>query len=238
MPYSIAELLAELQRVADELGHSPSLAEFREHGAIAVTTYYDRFESWNKAISAAGYEPNDSQTKIPDDDLHAELNRLAAELGEPPSATQMNDHGEYWASTYKNRFGSWNDALAAAGLDEESQGTDIPEAALLSEIERLADELGRPPTFAEMQSMGEYSPGTYHRRFGSWNAALEAAGYNPTSPGKAAGDDDLLAEIERLASELGSPPTVREMDDIGQYASATYQRRFESWSAAVDAALE
>ena len=238
MPYSIDELLVELRRVADQLGHSPSLADFREHGDIAVTTYYDRFGSWNEAIAAAGYDPNDPQTKIPDEDLLAEFDRLAAEIGEPPSAAQMNEHGEYWASTYKNRFGSWNDALAAAGFDEESQGADISEATLFAEIDRLADEIGQPPTFTEMQSMGKYSPGTYHRRFGSWNAALEAAGYEPASPGKTASDEDLLAEIERLADELGSAPTAREMDDVGRYASATYQRRFGSWSAAVDTALE
>jgi hypothetical protein len=88
-----------------------------------------------------------------------------------------------------------------------------------------------------MENIGNHGARTYFRRFESWNDALEAAGLEPLSPGKSATDKDLLAEIKRLATDDGEAPTAKQMDKEGKYSSATYQRRFESWSAAVDRAL-
>lgn len=237
MPYSNHDLIEEIQRVAEKLGNSPSINEFREHGSISVTTYYDRFGSWNEAIEAAGYTPNDPQEKVSKEELIEELHRIAEKLNEKPTVEQMNNHGEYWVSTYRNRFGSWNDALSAAGYEVELKGADISKADLLEEIERLADELDKTPTSDEMEEIGNYGSRTYYRRFGSWNDALEAAGFEPLSPGKAATDEDLLAEIQRLTTDDGETPTAKQMDNEGKYSSATYQRRFGSWSVAVDKAL-
>jgi tubulin polyglutamylase TTLL5 len=44
------------------------------------------------------------------------LQELADELGESPTTTQMNEHGRYWSKVYRDRFGSWDDALDAAFL--------------------------------------------------------------------------------------------------------------------------
>jgi hypothetical protein len=236
--YSAHDLIEELQRVADELGDSASIDDFREHGSISVTTYYDRFGSWNEAIEAAGYNPNSPQEKIAEEELIEELHRVADEINGKPTVAQMNNHGEYWVSTYKNRFGSWTDALKAAGYDVNRDGSALPREDLLTEIERLADELGTTPTHDDMEAKGRYAARTYYRQFGSWNDALEAAGFKPHSPGKAASDEDLLREIERLATVNEGAPTAKQMDTEGKYSSATYQRRFGSWSAAVDKALD
>jgi hypothetical protein len=45
------------------------------------------------------------------DELLDELHRLSEVLDETSSSTDMNEVGEYWASTYQDQFGSWNDAL-------------------------------------------------------------------------------------------------------------------------------
>jgi hypothetical protein len=238
MGYSNHELIEELQRVADKLGNSPSIDKFREHGTISVTTYYNRFGSWNEAIVAAGYTPNAPRKKVSKEDLIEELHRVAEKLNGKPTVEKMNNHGKYWVSTYRNRFASWNDALSAAGYKEEPKGADIPKATLLEEINQLYNELGRTPTANEMENMGNYGARTYFRRFGSWNDALEAAGLEPLSPGKSATDEDLLTEIKRLATDDGEAPTAKQMDNEGKYSSATYQRRFESWSVAVDKALD
>lgn len=48
--------------------------------------------------------------------------------------------------------------------------------------------------------------------------------------------DDLIDAMECLAEELGSTPTAAENREHGEYDSAVYQRRFESWNDAVEAA--
>ncbi|MFB6198989.1 MAG: homing endonuclease associated repeat-containing protein, partial [Halobacteriaceae archaeon] len=78
---------------------------------------------------------------------------------------------------------------------------------LLAEIERLA-EGDKPPTQAEMNEDGMVSAQTYHRRFGSWNNALESAGYGPNRPSRYS-DQELLDEIDRLAND-DTPPTTTE----------------------------
>lgn len=55
--------------------------------------------------------------KIPTKELLAELRAAAEALGRPPSTGEMNEFGDFSAQTYRNRFGSWQDSLEAAGLD-------------------------------------------------------------------------------------------------------------------------
>lgn len=177
MPYSDEELLEDIRAVANVVERSPSLQDYRDHGEIAATTVIRRFDSWQDAVARAGFEPHDAQAKIPEADLLAELQRLADEHGSRPTVETMNDHGKYWTSTYKRRFGSWSAALAEAGFDpaDARRETRISKEELLAELQRLADELGEPPTFEDMTERGAYASRTYVDRFGSWSVALEEA---------------------------------------------------------------
>jgi len=108
-------LLEEIERLAEELGDTPTSAEMNEEGAFWGSQYYEEFGSWNNALREARFEPN--QRKIPTDELLGELRRLARDLGRTPTKQQLNDRGEYWGKSYLNRFGSWNDAIRQAGLE-------------------------------------------------------------------------------------------------------------------------
>ena len=88
----------------------------------------------------------------------------------------MDAEGAYSRGVYRDRFGSWNEALKAGGFDERSHGTKIPREDLIKELRRLADELNRPPKTPDMGELGKYSPGVYMRRFGSWEEVLKSAG--------------------------------------------------------------
>ena len=55
--------------------------------------------------------------RIAEDALLDDLRRVAEQLGEPPTAVQMDKHGDYSVGTYQNRFGRWNRALREAGFD-------------------------------------------------------------------------------------------------------------------------
>ena len=177
MPYSDEELLDDICAVAEVVERSPSLRDYRDHGEIAATTVIRHFDSWQDAVARAGFEPHEAQAEIPEAELLAELQRLADDHGGRPTVDTMNDHGKYWTSTYKRRFGSWSAALAEAGFDPADARREprISEEELLAELHRLADELGERPTFQEMSDAGAYASRTYVDRFGSWSAALEKA---------------------------------------------------------------
>jgi hypothetical protein len=173
--------------------------------------------------------------RIPDGELIEELQRLADELGEAPGKSQMNERGAYSAKTYQNRFGSWNAAVEAAGLEPNPVYKAVTRRELIVELQRVADELGKTPTYSEMRERGNYGTSAYENRFGGWTDAVEAAGLKPQSRGSLT-DGQLLAELRRLADELGKTPTTSEMDEHGTYSAPTYSNRFDGWNNAIKAA--
>ncbi|QZP37064.1 homing endonuclease associated repeat-containing protein [Halobaculum magnesiiphilum] len=242
MPYSDDDLIEDIRGVAAEVGGKPTLNDYREHGTAAVTTIYDRFGSWQDALDAAGYEPREPDSAVTDEELLDELGRLVDELGERPTATDMNDHGAYWASTYRRAFGSWNNALEAAGIDSSPSQDRQPvsDDALLEELERVAEQVNGTPTTRAMEQHGEHSPNTYIRRFGSWNDAVTAAGFEPNEEvgTETVTTEELIDELHRLADEIGDRPVADDLRKHGKHALRTYQQRFGSWSAALEAAFD
>jgi hypothetical protein len=108
-------LLLRLRRFAAEIGKTPTSTEMDRSGPHTARTYQKHFGSWNEALEAADLNLT-RERNIPDDRLVESMTQLAAEIGESPSASQMEDLGEYSMSTYIRRFGSWNSALEAAEL--------------------------------------------------------------------------------------------------------------------------
>lgn len=238
MPYSDEELLEDICAVANVVERSPSLQDYRDHGEASVTTIYRRFDSWQDAVARAGFEPHEPVTRIPTADLIDALEELADELGASPSSVQMNKHGRYGQRVYRDRFGSWDEALEAAGLEplEDDSLQPVSSSELRAELQRLAEEIGDTPTSRQMDEQGAYSSEAYRRHFGSWNSALEAIGHEPHHEFTPVSTDELLTDLDRLSEELNRRPTATDAIEHGVHGLATYQRRFGSWREAVEAA--
>ncbi|MGO9569504.1 MAG: homing endonuclease associated repeat-containing protein [Desulfomonilaceae bacterium] len=112
---------------------------------------------------------------ITDQELLDDLRRVASELGtNKVRYEQYPQYGRCASRVFETRFGSWNEALAAAGL-QVTQRVNIPELELFENLERVWRTLGRQPRRQEMRRpLSEFSGGTYAGRFGGWRAALEA----------------------------------------------------------------
>lgn len=168
-----AKLRTALQALAARLGKTPTVVDMHEKGDYHPEVYVDCFGSWEKALEAAGLDPDEMGSKqIPDRELLAELQHLAKEHDKTPTREMMQEHGQYSDTVYQNRFGSWNNALEEAMLGTR----ELSEKELLDELRRVAAKLERAPKAKDMEEHGEYAPVTYHRRFGSWLDALDEAG--------------------------------------------------------------
>mgnify|MGYP000494631065 CR=1 FL=1 len=55
-------------------------------------------------------------SRIPDDELLADLRRVAGVVDDIPSTVDYNRFGEYSTVVFWHRFGGWTDALRAADL--------------------------------------------------------------------------------------------------------------------------
>ncbi|WP_251344683.1 homing endonuclease associated repeat-containing protein [Haloplanus halophilus] len=168
-----------------------------------------------------------------DDELLNRLQKFAEELGRPPSQSEMDDSGPHASKTYGNRFESWNNALEAAGLQtgtNDPNGRPLtPEEDLLTDLKSVADIVGGTPSEREYSTHGEYSVKTYCKRFGGWNSALRAAGFEPNVEMNLS-EETLITALQGFAENLGRSPTTDEMDRSGPYTSDSYKRAFGTWN--------
>src|SRR5881296_80733 len=82
---------------------------------------------------------------------------------------------------------------------------------ILDELKASAERLGRSPTMREFAAdpLTTVHPQTVIEHFGSWNAAKREAGLVPR---RFATRAELVRLLRELGSELGRPPTARDLD--------------------------
>ncbi len=133
---------------------------------IPIRRHYSRpmsdfkLKPWNRGITDA--------------ELLVDLRRVADLLGKATVLYgEYPSHGRCSSRIFETRFGSWNAALRAAGL-EVGRRQDISDQELFENMERVWASLGRQPRRQEMaKPLSAFSKGTYERRFGGWRQALE-----------------------------------------------------------------
>ncbi len=107
---------------------------------------------------------------------------------------------------------------------------------LVEEIRNLADEIDRVPRQKDVRNHLDTPLSRFRREFGSWNGAVEAAGFQPYPQRRRIPEEKLLNQLQSLAEELGHTPSAEEMTAYGDYSHAVYIDRFGSWKTAVDRA--
>ncbi|MGB9886276.1 MAG: homing endonuclease associated repeat-containing protein [Moorellales bacterium] len=246
-------VLAYLRGKAAELGRAPKREECHD-GPLHPGSVARRFGGWKAALRAAGLElPRRERWSVRDReaakrDVVNALRALAAELGRAPTKAEWRGPGS--GHTVTRLFGSWAAALAAAGLQpyrrpRPARG-DI-EAVRREAVERLrslAEELGRTPRVTDWR--GSFGVAVVLKSFGTWNAALEAAGLKPNKRlfrriRRRISDDEMLESLRRLAAELGRRPAYADLRSaaairLGCPCLKTLCNRFGSFSAALEAA--
>lgn len=196
---------------------------------------------------------NEYHRDIPDEELIADIRRVATLLGEK-NLTQKyyRENGNYGVNTLRRRFGSWRNVLELCGkkanvyqvaaslsghtsqiVETDDLLKDIKRIALLLEKETISSR--------EYHEHGIYSRDTCYRRFGTWNEALKQAGLKPfvKVPGQRIADENLLREIERIWIKLGRQPTSSDIKTgISHYSLHTYAEHFGGWRGALQAFLK
>lgn len=228
------ELLDDIQRVASKVDSTPTRDEYIDHGRYWPETVESRFGSWNDAIEKVGLEPNERfySRKYTDEEVLADLRRVAAELGQTPTKIEYQEYGSISMPTVKDRFGRWNDALKTAGM--EPTPLIYTNRELLEDLRRVVSQLNRTPTMEEYTKHGEHHSMTLCRRFGSWAAALDEIGREPNN-GEIS-DLNLLLELRNQADK-DRIVSAMSLSDV-EYSPSTYQVHFGWWQAVVRAGLQ
>lgn len=229
---SSESLLQDLRRVVERLGYVPTNSEYTQFGAHSASALIERFGSWADAVQQAGY-PAKISLPFSASDVVSEILRVSRELGRSPSRDEFEHHSNISRGPATRIFGSWIAALAAAGLPP-ARVPKLSQEELIDEIQRVARVLNRTPMQSDFRrdGIGKFAEGPFTRVFGSFSTALVAAGYSPPTE-KNISKRKLLAELSRVAKELGHGPTLKDFEQYGKYGTATYVRRFGSWNGAL-----
>jgi hypothetical protein len=122
------------------------------------------------------FELEQFNRNVPDELLLEDLKSAHAKLkslGKNLTFRTYREVGKYASSTLHERFGSWNDALQAAGLLPRKE-RNVPAAALFDNLKLVWIANGRQPVYRDMGAPpSQYHGSTYLARFGGWRSALE-----------------------------------------------------------------
>jgi hypothetical protein len=176
-----------------------------------------------------------------------ELRRVAALVPEeePLTIERFSHHARVDHNTVKRRFGTWENALRAAGLAHRFSGREgvraplrsrmISDDAILESLRELALRLGKGVlTLADIEEHTDVGQKTLVRRWGSVQKAIKAAGLETSKVGSRYSDEECHQNLFNVWTHYGRAPQHREMSVapsiIGPKA---YVRRFGSWRKAL-----
>lgn len=127
-------------------------------------SYHMRYEHTNEEIKSA---------------LSKEINRIHEYLGHVPTSKDIRTLNTPSYGIYKSIFGSWANALESAGYEAIRRRRNPNKTQIIDEINRLNEELGRPPKQKEFMKNSIYSKYSIYSKFDSWNNALLECGLKP-----------------------------------------------------------
>ncbi len=167
--------------------------------------------------------------------------RAWRDRGEPLYANHVRINFQELLAASIRYFGNWQTAVEAAGISYEQvrKYRKWSKEAIIQEIRDLHSR-GVDLSFRAM-ALSQHNAMVYAairtKYFGSWKAALEAAGLESEEIYRYRSweEADILGEIRRLQSE-GADLSSKAMDESSNRLIATARRRFGNWGQALERA--
>lgn len=186
------------------------------------------------------FELDIDRRNISNEMLLQDVTTVAKQLGtRSPTADQYREYGRFNPSTVVRRFGGWRPALLKAGPKpvHHNSGIDVEDA--LNDLRAVAKHFGRRTVSnKEYSTQGQYSDAPLLRAFGSWNAALLAAGLEASKRARIP-TEELFENLARMWRTLGRKPHYGEVaKPFSAFGAGTYESRFGSWRKALEAFVE
>jgi len=177
------------------------------------------FGSWGNAIKAAGVAPErgNAHDRWPPSRILTKIRSLARRKSPPRPGELKRRYGSLMNAA-RRHFGSWTKAVVAAGVDPDKLRRVKPwtkvriiEAILTRALnqEPLGSRTVKPRSLAEASV----------RIFGSWKAAMAAAGIDPGLAHRESSDETQDSLIGRRA--IGSEASAQSQPTKREYITAT-----------------
>lgn len=225
------EIIAEIKRVDSLIVKGKLVSnDFNKLAKITVQSISKRFGSWEKALIAAGLghkyfgtnvtkKMRQQSKKLTDEEVLQELRRIAQKLGQNfVTQENINSNSEIISgSTVVYRFGSWENGVKKAGLENSPRyNRKFSDEEYFENLLNVWTHHGRQPKYREMgENPSVISPGAYENHFGTWRKALVAF-VNRMNRGEK--EDEQISKDNEI-----TPSPIRE--EIKKQSVATEDRR-------------
>lgn len=169
------------------------------------------------------------------------------------TAKQFEKHSRVGMSTVRRHFGTWRQALHAAGLQhlyndakfvtdkmKVQRGKGMSDKELLETIQAIAHKLVKETlTIDEFNQHSLINAITVRRRFGGWGKALQQAGLAPSSVQHRYTDEECFENLLAVWIHYGRRPKYHEMPlPPSTISTRAYVNRWGSWRKALHAFVD
>lgn len=215
--YPTERLLALARELFHEHGSDLTLRQFAKAAGVSMCTVVNHVGNWLDFKQSFGLDPVTApkariKPRNTPTALIERLQQVAAKHGQNFTLNFFQRKTGINASTIYNRFGSWTEFRARAGLIPETRMSKrIPTDALLADLVRLCLETRTLVTRRRYRLEGRASLDTLLLRYGTWHA-VEAAwlAYMGQLIERFPDRDKRLAYVNRLSETLQRPTNFQE----------------------------
>lgn len=161
--------------VCDMVGRQARQSDLKEHDPSLPSAIKSRYKSFNKYLSVKGFDIIREIKRYTNKELLDYLKLFHKKHGRVPTADELRNTQPN-SNTMSRRFGSYINALKAAGLVSVNESRLYSDDNLIALIVKASKTLNKIPKQKDICKLKEYPhPRTIRERFGSWNRALAAA---------------------------------------------------------------
>jgi hypothetical protein len=227
------QIIKAIQDAARFLGvEHLTIPTFRRQTGIGQAAVLKHFDNWSEACAAADIkcgEPNRIHpVRISEEECISELQRVSKILGRSAlSSKEFSQHARFTHHPVIERFGSWQNALAQAGLElceQSKREILLSPKECIQEMQRVAHLLQQSYlTTDQFDANAQFSSYRVVRVFGRWHKALAAAGLQPSPNFKKDIPLSALAkDFLRVCGELVKIPTLIQLTRRSNPVSHTF----------------
>jgi hypothetical protein len=186
-----------------EVNDANSSANAADDQADGLTNL-DRVETEECTSDSGCIDESEAAAEQPEptrDDYLDAIKQVAESTDSVVKETDMRDQSQYSVNEISSEFGSWQEALDAADIDNETR--------LLNELHRVADELGHRPSTTEMNKYGHVSATMYADYFETYTEAADRAFSNDSSATETGYDEErTFATVTEIHQDRRIPQPV------------------------------
>ncbi len=160
------------------------------------------------------------------------LRGLKLKLGRNPTSLDLGKKNNVpERCVFEDRFGSWNNALIAAGLNINCYYRKWGKEDIVKWLKYKYDEFGETPGIRDFDADPQApAKNTVRKLFGNWTNAIREANL-PVK--RFTSEDELIGVLKKLSRKLNRTPTRCDIDKLsGMYSYNPFVRKFGSYTAA------